>query len=182
MPRSGEEHQDRPGDQGRANRHRPAMRRRRAASQAGEDRRAARRIDDHQEGDQRRTEQLDHFARVNCWNLGVAGRSTGSRKRRLPLASTRQSQPSVPSADGRGRCRSASSAPYGWSAAAAARSALRRLARARSSAHDAVAPFGRRSGKRAAAVIDPAPARGVFCQTVVNDPPTWPFTRTKGRC
>ena len=34
----------------------------RAAGQAGEDRRAARRIDDHQEGDQRRAEQLDHFA------------------------------------------------------------------------------------------------------------------------
>ena len=34
-----------------------------AARQAGEDRRAARRIDDHQEGDQRRAEQFDHCAR-----------------------------------------------------------------------------------------------------------------------
>src|SRR3546814_3865253 len=56
-----EEDQDRPGDDRRAQRHRPPLRRARPARQAGIDRRAARRIDDHEQGDERRDEQVDHW-------------------------------------------------------------------------------------------------------------------------
>src|SRR6185503_7151125 len=55
-----EEHEDRPRDQRGADRHRAAVGGRSAAREAREDRRAARRIDDHQEGDERRSEKLDH--------------------------------------------------------------------------------------------------------------------------
>src|SRR3546814_3779159 len=50
-----------PGDDRRAQRHRPPLRRARPARQAGIDRRAARRVDDHEQGDEGRDEQVDHW-------------------------------------------------------------------------------------------------------------------------
>ena len=60
LPEQAEEEQDAGRDADRAERHRAAVRRRRARGEAGEDRRAAGRIDHHQEGDEGRDEQLDH--------------------------------------------------------------------------------------------------------------------------
>ena len=55
-----EEEQNARGDQHRADRHRAAMRGRRLAGEAGEDRRAAGRIDHHQEGDEGGNEKRAH--------------------------------------------------------------------------------------------------------------------------
>jgi hypothetical protein len=58
-----EDQQDRPGDQARLERHRALLRRARAGGQPGVDRRAARRVDHHEQRDEGREEQLDHGGR-----------------------------------------------------------------------------------------------------------------------
>src|SRR5690606_7895637 len=60
LAEQGEEEQDRARDQHGADRHRATMGPGRAAGEAGEDRRAARRVDDQQEGDEGRGEERAH--------------------------------------------------------------------------------------------------------------------------
>ncbi len=60
LAEQGEEEQDPGRDADRADRHHPAVARLRPLGHAGEDRRAARRVDHHQEGDEGGDEQLGH--------------------------------------------------------------------------------------------------------------------------
>ena len=62
-----EENQDAPRDHRRSDRHFAAVRGIGAARQRGKDRRAPRRVDDHQQGDKRRSEQLDHLGAAIRW-------------------------------------------------------------------------------------------------------------------
>src|SRR3546814_7795657 len=69
-----EKYEDQPGDDDGANRHRPALLRARARSQAGLDRRAARWIDDDDQSDEGRDEKIDHgcFGAATWWAYTVA--------------------------------------------------------------------------------------------------------------
>jgi hypothetical protein len=60
LAEEGEVDQDAPGDGGRSHRHLAPVTRVAATGERGEDRRAARRVDDYEQGDEGRGEQLDH--------------------------------------------------------------------------------------------------------------------------